>query len=185
MESIRYSAPHLRERIDKILDLSKIEAGEQEVNETETNIPDLFNNCISMGVELAKQAGISVKSANQYNLPHLLADESMIRQVLMNLLPNAIKFTPNGGNISSKAMLDENDRLLFEVTDTGIGIAKNGYDKALSAFGQVGNILIDLTTHKTEIRHVANLLPKIKDKFLWIQLANYHPWWYDKLDIHF
>jgi signal transduction histidine kinase len=135
VESIRYPAPHLRERIDKILDLSKIEAGKQEVNETENNIPDLFISCISMRVELAKQAGISVKSANQYNLPHLLADESMIRQVHMNLLPNVIKFTPNGGNISLKAMLDENDRLLFEVTDTCIGIAKNGYDKALSVFG--------------------------------------------------
>jgi len=65
VENICYSAPHLHERIDKILDLSKIEAGKQEVNETETNIPDLFNSCISMGVELAKQAGISVKSTNQ------------------------------------------------------------------------------------------------------------------------
>lgn len=140
VENIHYSAAHLRELIDKILDLSKIEAGKQELNETEIDISDLFNSCMSMGVELAKEAGVNAENVCQDNLPNLLADETMIRQVLVNLLSNAIKFTPKGGNITLNAALDRKDRLILAVTDNGIGIAKSDFEKALSAFGQVENV---------------------------------------------
>lgn len=137
---IHNSAGHLRQLIDQILDLSKVEAGKQEVKETEIDVHTLFNTSLSLVNELARKAEIRLDGSVDDNVPRLLADERMMKQVLLNILSNAIKFTPKGGIVQLTAYLSDDDRLTMEVSDTGIGISADDYDKAFSVFGQIENI---------------------------------------------
>ncbi len=138
---IHDSAAHLRHLIDQILDLSKVEAGKQELIEVEINVRDMVRTSLSLINEMARKAHVRIDGSVDDDVSLLLADERLIRQVLLNLLSNAIKFTPKDGVVVLNAFLDDDGCLNFELTDTGIGISKEDYEKVLSVFGQVENIL--------------------------------------------
>ena len=139
--NIHNSATHLRGLIDQILDLSKVEAGKREMNESEIVVQNLTNTCLSLVNELARRAEVKIDGSVDDDVPLLRADERMIKQVLLNILSNAIKFTPKGGVVQLTAFLSDDGRVTMEVRDTGIGIANEDYDKVFSIFGQVENIL--------------------------------------------
>lgn len=75
------------------------------------------------------------------NLPEVLADERMVRQMLLNLLSNAAKFTPEGGTVSVQSLRNEVGECILRVRDTGVGIAEENFEKILMPFGQVENAL--------------------------------------------
>ena len=131
------SANHLLAIVNDILDVCRLETGELELWETELKLGEVVESCLRLVQERLRKAGhaIVVKLPNQ--LPALHADERAVKQVLVHLLSNAIKFTPDRGRITIGAGVLEDGGLEVRIADTGIGIAEADIPKALSRFGQV------------------------------------------------
>jgi len=135
---IHRSGTHLLDIINDILDLSKAEALGFELNEESTEIAGLVNGCVAMMAQRALETGIEIEVIVPPSLPQLSADARKLKQVLLNLLSNALKFTPSGGRVQiMAARLPEGLRL--EVSDTGVGIAPQDIPTALAPFGQIDN----------------------------------------------
>jgi len=138
---IHDSAGHLLEIINDILDVSKIEAGERELNEAELHVEAVIGSCLRMVKERVERADHTIAVDLPDSLPELHAEERALKQILLNLLSNAIKFTPDGGRISISASVPEDGGLELRVIDTGIGIAMEDTARAMSSFGQVDSRL--------------------------------------------
>ncbi|HEY9081139.1 ATP-binding protein [Magnetovibrio sp.] len=140
-EHIKTSGEHLLSLINDILDVSAIEAGKFEMHEEEVSIKSVAEACLRLVNERAKQNSIRIDCNIDENLPNLFGDERRIKQVLINLLSNSVKFTPRGGHVTVSARLDGRGGMILAVKDTGIGIAKEDIPKVLSPFGQVDSSL--------------------------------------------
>jgi PAS domain S-box-containing protein len=136
--NIRDSGAHLLAIITDILDLAKIEAGKMMLDEAVVSVADLIESCITLVRNRAELAGISLAGVTQENVPRIWADERKLKQILINVISNAVKFTPSGGRVTVVATLREGD-LVLSVTDTGIGIAPEDIPKALAPFTQLDN----------------------------------------------
>jgi signal transduction histidine kinase len=135
------SAHHLLEVINDILDIAKAEAGKLELAEDEVDIAHVVAAATRLVQERAQRNGIAIRSALAADLPHVHADERKLKQILLNLLTNAIKFTPPEGIIEVAARLSDAGDFLITVRDTGIGIAEEDIETALAPFGQVDSKL--------------------------------------------
>ncbi|MEE8544517.1 MAG: ATP-binding protein [Alphaproteobacteria bacterium] len=138
---IEDSGAHLLEVINDILDLSKAEAGRLELREEAVDMARALDTCVRLVLDRALAAEIEVKQEVAPGLPHLRADEHMVIQIVLNLLSNALKFTPGGGEVRLRAVLDEGGGMELVVADTGIGIAAEDLELALTPFGQVDGSL--------------------------------------------
>jgi len=127
--------------ISDILDLSKIEAGKLELHEARQSVAEIVGACRRIIEGRAKEAGLALETRLTGGLPHLRVDERALKQILLNLLSNAAKFTPEGGRIAIDARVDDDGWFAISVSDTGIGIAPADISNALSTFGQVENYL--------------------------------------------
>mgnify|MGYP005838512055 CR=1 FL=1 len=141
LKAIYNSGQHLLNLINDILDLSKIEAGKMElVFEDGINIADLIESVMATTKGLVKDKPIEIIIQIQPDLPSIRADPLKIRQVLLNLISNAAKFTEQG-SITLKAEYILNDhqqpQIKVSVTDTGAGIAKEDQKKLFLPFSQV------------------------------------------------
>ena len=123
--------------INDILDMSKIEAGRVELDFTAIAVEEAVDSIVRMLGERAVSARLRLSMKIAPNLPQLRADERMVKQILLNLVSNAIKFTPEGGEIVIAARMQPNGDLTLSVRDTGIGMAAEDIPKALEPFGQV------------------------------------------------
>lgn len=134
---------HLLTLINDILDLSKIEARKLELHPTALHFPSLLQSVVEMCGIKAKQKGIEFIYQPSSRLPEGIAtDEKRLRQVLINLLGNAIKFTDKGSVTLRVDVVDLSDTeasLLFQVIDTGVGIAEEDTEKLFQSFEQVGD----------------------------------------------
>ena len=130
------SGSHLLKLINQILDLSKLEAGQVELEEEEVDIAAVFLACRRLIEAQAEKSRIQVSAALAHDLPLIRADDRRIRQVVINLLSNAVKFTPEGGHVRFAACR-ENGGVALAVTDTGIGMSPQDIPKALEPFGQI------------------------------------------------
>ncbi|OQW90534.1 MAG: hypothetical protein BWK79_19635, partial [Beggiatoa sp. IS2] len=137
---IRQSGEHLLTLINDILDLSRIEAGKLELYPIEFHLPAFINTINGLFQMKARQKGISFtyeSLPNPQKLPVAIkADERRLRQILLNLLGNAIKFTEKGG--VTLIVIYERDSLIFKIKDTGIGIAHEDLEQIFLPFQQVG-----------------------------------------------
>jgi two-component system cell cycle sensor histidine kinase PleC len=140
-EDIFDSGSHLLSLICDILDLSKIEAGKLELNEEEVDVPHAIGVCRRIIDVRAEEAGLVLQTRLNRDLPYLRVDERAFKQIVLNLMSNAVKFTPPGGRVSVDARVDDTGCFVVEVSDTGIGIAAADISKALTPFGQVENLL--------------------------------------------
>lgn len=140
IDHINDSAVHLNQLVEEILDLSKIEAGKQDIDEKKIVVGELVKSCLALVNEQSRKAEIRIDGSIGEALPLLLADERMIKQVLLNLLSNAIKFTPKGGAVQLRAFLSDSGEFTMVVSDNGIGISKDNHEKVFSVFGQAENI---------------------------------------------
>jgi PAS domain S-box-containing protein len=135
------SAHHLLEVINDILDIAKAEAGKLELAEDDVDVAAVVRSAARLVQERAQRGQIAIRSALGDNLPTLHADERKLKQILLNLLTNSVKFTPAGGTIEVGARYAENGDFLITVTDSGIGIAEEHIATALAPFGQVDSKL--------------------------------------------
>ncbi len=134
---IHESGHHLLSLINDILDLSKIESGTDELHEDKIEIPEIIRSALMMVGHRAERGGIKLELELPDQLPALRADELKLKQILVNLLSNAIKFTDAGGEVTLRAWCRMDSGYVFQIVDTGIGIAPDDVPKAPSQFGQV------------------------------------------------
>ena len=133
---IHSSGHHLLMLINDILDLAKIEAGSLVLREVELDFDRLFDEAHVLMTPKALQGTCTLVKQISADFPRVLADERATKQVLLNLLSNAVKFTRPGGTITSFARLEEDGRIAFGVSDTGVGIAKEDQERVFEKFGQ-------------------------------------------------
>jgi signal transduction histidine kinase len=137
---IRNSGTHLLEIISDILDLSKIEAGKVDMQESTVELPRVIASCLKLIGERAKMASIAIVSDLTLDLPPVRADERKLKQILINLLSNAVKFTPAGGLVTISARSSA-DGVTIAIADTGIGMSESDIPRALTPFTQVDDSL--------------------------------------------
>jgi len=131
------SGRHLLSLINDILDLSKIEAGRMELDPTDFDLPTTIENTLILVRERAHRRGISLGRTVDERVGMIRADERKVKQVLLNLLSNALKFTPEGGQIDVRARV-HNGEAEISVADTGEGIAPEDQKAVFEEFRQVG-----------------------------------------------
>ncbi|HWE74210.1 MAG TPA: PAS-domain containing protein [Stellaceae bacterium] len=138
---IRDSGQHLLNLINDLLDVSKIEFGKVELVVETVDLADIIDSCMRLMRDRADQAALELTAHTPPNLPYLRADGRRLKQILLNLMSNAVKFTPAGGQVTVRATIAEDGDLKIAVSDTGIGIAARDLAKALQPFGQIDSRL--------------------------------------------
>ncbi len=138
---IKTAALNLLSIINDILDLSKVEAGKMELVEDDYYVQDMVQETVNLIQMPAQKKGLQIKVNVDEDIPHkLYGDEGRIRQILINILNNAIKFTREGYvslDVSAKYVDDKNINLQFVICDTGIGIKKENLDAIFESFKQL------------------------------------------------
>ena len=148
LQTVERSGNHLLSLINDILDVAKIESGQIELDCALVNVTALCQSSLIFIKQQAQKKSIQLEIKLPRNLPDQLLDERRIRQVLINLLNNAVKFTLEGGRITlevtkqeSQKSLHTNDWIRFAITDTGIGIAPENIEKLFQPFIQIDSAL--------------------------------------------
>lgn len=141
IQDIYQSGTHLLHVINDILDLSKVEAGKLDLDETEINLSDLVDRCVRLVMPRADENGLELFNNSEKNLPPVIADDRKLKQVLINLLSNAVKFTEAGGTITVDASYSSQTGPVIRITDTGVGMEAEAIPRALEVFGQVDSTL--------------------------------------------
>ncbi|NQV83802.1 MAG: PAS-domain containing protein [Rhodospirillales bacterium] len=137
---INGSGLHLLDVINDILDISKIEAGEMGLAEETVDLPVLVESAITLLGEQAEDQGIILSRVFPAHEVLLRADPRHIKQIVINLVSNAVKFTPPGGTITVEITEDNQNGVSISVSDTGIGIKPEHIATVLEPFGQVADI---------------------------------------------
>lgn len=137
VEHIYEASSYLLELINNVLDISKIESDRDALLAESIDVRALVGSVVRMSHERAESAGLRLTVEFDHVQPRLFADPGKIKQVLINIVFNAIKFTPRGGRVSLRAWARRDSGYVFQISDTGIGIAIEDVPKALSLFGQI------------------------------------------------
>jgi PAS domain S-box-containing protein len=137
VNDIHSSGGLLLSLINDLLDLSKVEAGQLELNFTSVNLSDTADNAIKMLQEAATGARVVIRKVMPADLPNVVADQRSMRQIMLNVISNAIKFTDPGGQVIVSALTNQSGELKFRVKDTGIGMNEDQLRDALEPFKRV------------------------------------------------
>ena len=136
VQEVRAAGHQLLTVINDVLDLSKIEAGRIEVRALRVDVAEPVEQACSLVTSTARHRSVRIVNLVEEGDTFATADPDRLRQVLINLTSNAVKFTPDGGTVSIEASADAG-RVRVAVTDTGIGIAKSDADKLFFPFSQL------------------------------------------------
>jgi signal transduction histidine kinase len=136
LTDIHGSGNHLLALINDVLDLSRLDAGEGKLHEERTAPAELLELAVRTIAPQAANAGVRLTSDVEPNLPDMMLDARRLYQVLLNILSNAVKFTPGAGSVHA-AMARDGEGLRIRISDTGIGIAEKDMARVLERFGQV------------------------------------------------
>jgi len=139
IHDIHDAGTHLLAVINDILDVARVEAGELEVSDNEIDIGLLTQNSIDMVWAQAQKAGIKIELNMPDDFPMLRADRTRVKQVLLNLVINAVKFSNSGGLVNVTSSMDR-DRIQISVSDNGIGIAEDDLQGIFEPFTQVHDV---------------------------------------------
>jgi signal transduction histidine kinase len=137
LQDIRASARHLLALINDLLDLSRIEAGAVKLNDTWIELSEALEESAGMFREACDRKGLTLRLEGPATAMTILADERALRQILINLLSNAVRHTPAGGEVVLGAQQVVEGRLDLFVADTGIGIPEADLERVLQPFEQV------------------------------------------------
>jgi PAS domain S-box-containing protein len=135
-QDIHSSGMHLLTLINDILDLAKLEAGKLDLREEDVALPELVGECLTIIRSRAQKSGIELVSAMDFGVGALHCDARAVKQVLLNFLSNAVKFTPDGGSVTTRVERVA-EGLSISVTDNGIGMSPEQIEVAMSPFGQI------------------------------------------------
>jgi signal transduction histidine kinase len=138
VEDVLEAGRHLLSLINDVLDLAKIEAGRMELELSRVAIPDVLRSAVSMHSERASLGGIELTLMTEPEEITITADERRLRQVVFNLISNAVKFTPRDGRIDVSARLDDGE-VEIAVADTGPGISAEEFETIFEEFEQTSD----------------------------------------------
>jgi PAS domain S-box-containing protein len=137
LRDIHASGGHLISLINDLLDLSKIEAGKLELTFAGVSLNDLTQQCVAIMQPQANRERIILRSSLAPKLPQIVADARSVRQIVLNLLSNSIKFTGAGGQVIVSTALTDQHEVVLRVRDTGIGMSEKDIETALEPFRQL------------------------------------------------
>lgn len=138
---IKNSGVHLSKILVDILDVSKIETGNVDLDEEYVAIPNITSSCMRIIRPRAEEKGITINENIPEGLPRLYVDAVKLKQILINLLTNAIKYTQNGGTVELTVITGKDGKIAFHIIDNGIGMAAKDIPRALEPFGQLADVL--------------------------------------------
>jgi two-component system, cell cycle sensor histidine kinase PleC len=142
VDDIHQSGTHLLGIINDILDLSRAEAGKLTLSEETVDLGAIIDQCLRLVREKASEGGVRLAYDGSAGAAYVRADPRLVKQMLLNLVQNAIKFTPSGGSVAvSLAVGAPGSGHALRVTDTGIGIAAEDLDRIVEPFVQVQSAL--------------------------------------------
>jgi PAS domain S-box-containing protein len=137
LKDINTSGSHLVSLLNDLLDLSKIEAGKMELSFERVNLNELTQQSVAIMQPQAARARVVVRSALSMSVPDIIADARSVRQIVLNLLSNSIKFTSAGGQVIVSTAATERGEVMLRVRDTGIGMSAKDIEVALQPFRQL------------------------------------------------
>lgn len=138
---IHDSGKRLLHIINEILEVSRIETGKKQLKEEVFHVSEAVASCMEILAPRINDAGLTAEIRIADKLPKVRAEKLALKQILLNLMNNAVKFTPRGGQIVISADMSSSGEMRIEVIDTGIGIAEEDIPRALSPFGQLNTSL--------------------------------------------
>ena len=138
VKDIHASGAHVMSLADDLLDLSKIEAGKLELAFTPVDANSLIRECVSMMQPQAARERIIVRVSLFERLPQVMVDERSLKQIMLNLMSNAVKFNEPGGQVIVSTAVDGAGQAIIRVRDTGVGMSESEVGIALEPFSQIG-----------------------------------------------
>ena len=137
LKDIHASGDHVVSLLNDLLDLSKIEAGKLELSFASVNLNEITQQCVALMQPQANNARVIIRTSLAPALPPIVADGRSVRQILLNLLSNSIKFTAAGGQVIVSTAPTEGSEAVLRVRDTGIGMSEKELETALEPFRQI------------------------------------------------
>jgi PAS domain S-box-containing protein len=137
LKDIAGSGAHLVSLLNDLLDLSKIEAGKMELAFEPVNLNTLTQQSVALVQPQANDARVIIRTALSMNVPQISADARSVRQIVLNLLSNSIKFTGAGGQVIVSTAATEGGEVMLRVRDTGVGMSEKDIEAALQPFRQL------------------------------------------------
>jgi PAS domain S-box-containing protein len=179
IKDIHASAKHVMSLANDLLNLAKIEAGKLELEFAPVDANRIVRECVSLMQPQAAQERIIVRLSLFDKLPLVMADERSLRQILLNLMSNAVKFNEPGGQVIVSTALDEEDHPVIRVRDTGVGMNEGEIDQALEPFRRVGDgrradgagLGLPLTKALAEANHAGFSIKSRKEQGTLVEVA--------------
>jgi PAS domain S-box-containing protein len=179
IKDIHASAKHVMSLANDLLNLAKIEAGKLELEFAPVDANRIVRECVSLMQPQAAQERIIVRLSLFDKLPLVMADERSLRQILLNLMSNAVKFNEPGGQVIVSTALDEADHPVIRVRDTGVGMNEGEIDQALEPFRRVGDgrradgagLGLPLTKALAEANHAGFSIKSRKEQGTLVEVA--------------
>ena len=140
LRDINRSGNHVLALVNDLLDISKIEAGALDMQFEAVSLNDAIGEAIALMQPQANRERVIIRSSFQSNLPDIVADARSIKQVALNLLSNAVRFTATGGQVIVSTNYELNGDVVMRVRDTGVGMTKAEVEQALKPFRQVNTM---------------------------------------------
>jgi PAS domain S-box-containing protein len=136
LRDIHAAGTHLVAMLNDLLDLSKIETGQIDLSFVNVSLNELTQQCVGLMQPQANRARIIIRTALTHGLPQIVADERSLRQIVLNLLTNSIKFTGPGGQVIVSTVFSDSREAVLRVRDTGVGMSEKDIQAALEPFQQ-------------------------------------------------
>ncbi|MBX9469199.1 MAG: PAS domain S-box protein [Rhizobium sp.] len=131
------SGRHVLDIVNDLLDISKIEAGEMELDFSSVGLNEMVQAAVSIVQPQANGQRVIIRTALSQAVPNVVADGRSIKQIVLNILANAIRFTPSGGQIIVSTAYEPNGSVVLRIRDTGVGMSRSELEQAMKPFRQV------------------------------------------------
>ena len=139
LKDIHVSGNHIMSLVNDLLDLSKVEAGKLELNFEATELNRLVAETVGIMQPQANREQIIIRTSLASSLPDVVADNRSLRQIVLNLLSNGVKYTPAGGQVIISTVYEETGEVVLRIRDTGVGMSEAEVEMALEPFRQIPN----------------------------------------------
>ncbi|AMS44082.1 PAS domain S-box protein [Aminobacter aminovorans] len=140
LRDINRSGNHVLSLVNDLLDISKIEAGQQEMDYEAVSLNDTLAETVAMMQPQANRERVIIRSSFASRLPEIVADRRSIRQIALNVLSNAVRYTQAGGQVIVSTSYETSGDIVMRVRDTGIGMSQAEIEQALKPFKQINSL---------------------------------------------
>ncbi len=140
LRDINQSGNHVLELVNDLLDISKIEAGQQEMAHEAVSLNETLGQVVAMMQPQANGERVIIRSSFATRLPDVVADLRSVRQIALNLLSNAVRYTPAGGQVIVSTAYERDGSVAIRIRDTGVGMSSAELDEAMKPFKQINTL---------------------------------------------